>query len=247
MICSLKKYSWSHINKVLSGVSFFLKLYNLPSLFSFIMVRQALKGYKKRNRVEDSREPISTEVLERLCAATEKICWSHFESTLFKAVFSVAFFASLRILELLPPAKHKQGGLKWEDLLIEDKLVRICIRRLKTDQTGKGSWIVLNACNIPSLCPVTALNAYIRQRPAVQGEFFIHSDGSPLTKYQFMSVFDKCKKVLGLEHTRLTSHSFRIGAATEAVRLGLEEKMVKKIGKWKSDSFLLYVHPNFLI
>lgn len=90
----------------------------MPSLFSFVRVRQALKGYKKKNRVENSREPISTEVLERLCAATEKVCWLYFESTLIKAVFSVAFFAALRISELVQPTKDKQRGLKLEDLFL---------------------------------------------------------------------------------------------------------------------------------
>lgn len=45
-----KNFSWSHVNKVFSRVSF---LNNLTSLFSFFMVRQALKGYKKSNNVVD--------------------------------------------------------------------------------------------------------------------------------------------------------------------------------------------------
>lgn len=36
-------------------------------------------------------------------------------------------------------------------------------------------------------------------------------------------------------------HSFRIWAATEAARLGLGEGLIKKIGRWKSESFLLYM------
>lgn len=35
----MKKYSWSHINKTLSGISFFLPLYNLPACHEFFSVR----------------------------------------------------------------------------------------------------------------------------------------------------------------------------------------------------------------
>lgn len=42
----------------------------------------------------------------------------------------------------------------------------------------------------------------------------------------------------------LSSHSFRIEAATEAARLGLNATMIKKVGRWKSDSYLLYIRPN---
>lgn len=51
-----------------------------------------------------------------LCKATESVCWLAFEAALFKSAFSLAFFAALRISELVPLIKHKQGGLKMEDL-----------------------------------------------------------------------------------------------------------------------------------
>lgn len=108
----MQNLPWSHVNRTLSGVSFFLKLQILPSLFSFFTVRQALKGYRKLHHAVDSRRPKSTEVLVRLCEVSHTVCWSEFEVCLFKSVFSTAFFAALRISELLPPAKLRQGGLQ---------------------------------------------------------------------------------------------------------------------------------------
>lgn len=39
-------------------------------------------------------------------------------------------------------------------------------------------------------------------------------------------VLKKCLTHLKLSHLRITTHSFRIGAATEAARIGLEEKAI---------------------
>lgn len=41
-------------------------------------------------------------------------------------------------------------------------------------------------------------------------------------------------------------HSFRIGAATEAVRAGLLEGDIMRIGRWQSRCYVEYVHPELL-
>lgn len=123
-------------------------------------------------------------------------------------------------------------------------MLRIFIRRSKTDQLGKGIWINLYACSSSPICPVHLLSKYYSIRPCMYDNFFIHESGSPLTKYQFNCVFKRCLEQLNLQNSHLTSHSFRIGAATEAARLGLDTNMIKKVGRLKSDSYLLYIRPN---
>jgi hypothetical protein len=39
---------------------------------------------------------------------------------------------------------------------------------------------------------------------------------------------------------RITGHSFRIGGTTSFLRTGVDPKVVKQIGRWKSDAFLTY-------
>lgn len=77
--------------------------------------------------------------------------------------------------------------------------------------------------------------------------FFIHFDGFPLTRYQFCSVLKKCLSVIGLAGYRFTSHSFRIGAVTEADRLGLGKTIIRKIDRWGLDRFCLYVRPDLIL
>ena len=38
-----------------------------------------------------------------------------------------------------------------------------------------------------------------------------------------------------------TSHSFRVGAASTAAALGTPDYMIRAMGRWNSDAYLLYV------
>lgn len=79
------------------------------------------------------------------------------------------------------------------------------------------------------------------------GFFLIHVNLMPLTKYQFDVVLKKCLEKMGLNNLRFSSHSFRIGAASEGARLGLPELDIKEMGRWKSQCFKLYVRPNLFV
>lgn len=146
------------------------------------------------------------------------------------------FLAALRVLELI--------SIRASDVIISDRSVKILIGRSKTDQLGKVNWLHLHALDNSKICPVLLVKKYYVARPLKNSKFFLHESGLPLTKYQFTSVLKKCLKLLKLDHAQLTSHSFIIGAATKAARLGLDVNKIKKIGRWKSNSYLLNVHPN---
>lgn len=83
----------------------------------------------------------------------------------------MALFAAVRISELVTLTKQKQGGLKMEDLFINGTGIKICIRQSKTDQIGKGYWIVLNACRKLTVCSMALLKSYLEVRLDVKGHF----------------------------------------------------------------------------
>lgn len=53
-------------------------------------------------------------------------------------------------------------------------------------------------------------------RPHCPGTFFCHARGTPVTRYLVMLVFSMLIAKLGLDTKRYKTHSFRIGAATNA-------------------------------
>lgn len=67
----------------------------------------------------------------------------------------------------------------------------------------------------------------------------MHEDGTVLSRFQFIAVFRRCLEGLKVSVGDYGSHSFRIGAATEAV--SLPQEVVKQIGRWEYQRFLVYV------
>lgn len=120
-----KDFSWSHINTIWSGVSFFLKLEGAQSLFSFFSIKQAMKGYKNKTITVDRRQPITPTLLKKCCGTTERICYNTYEAILFKAEFFLCFFAELRISELVQPNKKGLSVILFKAVKVNDRSVKI--------------------------------------------------------------------------------------------------------------------------
>ena len=92
------------------------------------------------------------------------------------------------------------------------------------------------------ICPVTALANYLTRRPQeAQGSLFVHEDGSPLLKGQFVKKVKRALAHQNIDCSKYSGHSFRIGAATAAAAAGIPDHMIKMMGRWESSAYLLYL------
>ena len=91
------------------------------------------------------------------------------------------------------------------------------------------------------LCQVVAITAYMVQRGPADGPFFCFADGSTLTKARFTKEVRTVLQEAGLPHQYFAGHSFRIGAATAAANAGLEDSVIRTLGRWNSGAFLTYI------
>ena len=115
----------------------------------------------------------------------------------------------------------------------------IKINRYKHSR-GKGAEIKLKRQASKHLCPVRALRSYQKVRVGKAKGFFINEKGRPLTKNAFASLLKKVSVEAGFE-TPYLSHCYRIGAATEAHRIGYTEVQIKALGRWRSTAYAGYV------
>lgn len=239
--------SASHISKQLAGIGFFHKFHNVTPITNHFLIRQAIKGYRKNFPILDRRRPISFDILERLVAILPSICSSPFETKLFSAAFVLAFFAALRISEFVAPSKSTVSTLKLSDVFFAHDSLKNFISKSKMDQLGRGAWISLFPLSGSLVCPFKVMSDYFSIRPFHLGSFFIHQDRSVLTVYQFNAVLRRCLRALHLDGLNFTSHSFRIGAATEAARLGLDGDTIRRLGRWDSERFKVYIRPHLAV
>lgn len=238
--------SSSAMSRRLSAVAFWFKFRGLQDVTKCFLVRQAMKGFRKGGRVRDGRRPVSYELLLRIGGLVTELCFSAYEVQLFRAAFALAFFGAFRISELVSPGRSKAGGLEFGDVLVFEQSLECWIPRSKTDQVGKGFAVSLQALPGSPMCPVEVVRRYLEVRPDMLGPFLVHSDRTFLSRFQFIRVFRKCVAAAGLAAGQYSSHSFRIGAATEAARWGLSPAVVKRIGRWESDRYRIYVRPHLL-
>lgn len=121
-----------------------------------------------------------------------------------------------------------------------------------------GARIIISDRPEDPLCPVQALRQHLLYNGGSSSSLLLFAFRAgmdpplwePLTKTIFMERCNQAWTEGGLE--RLSGHSFRIGGATEYLMQGVAPAIVKRIGRWESDAFMVYwrkleeIIPTFL-
>ena len=163
------------------------------------------------------------------------------------AACCTCFFGFLRAGEItLPSQKDYDSGahLRFGDVKLDaasnPTRAEVSIKSSKTDPFRHGVVIHLGKTD-NALCPVVALASYLAIRGSSSGPFFKFKDGSFLTRARFVSEVSKVLSAAGIDSSKYSGHSFRIGAATTAAMRGLDDSLIQTLGRWESNSYLLYV------
>ena len=192
------------------------------------------------------RLPITTDVLAKIQLHLRASASP--EHLMLWAVAALAFFGFFRLGELLPesaPTGQPPSPISWGDVAVDShscpSMVRVHLRRSKCDQFGAGVDVIVGRTGT-TLCPVAAVVDYVAARGSREGPFFIHADGSAVTKPWFVSRLRSILTAVGLPQQQYAGHSFRIGAATTAAMAGLADSTIQTLGRWHSAAFLRYIH-----
>ena len=221
-------------------------------------LRLVLAGVKrtyaeKQGKVRSGRGtrlPITPPILRRLRSRVLQIgpgLESGHDDLMLWAAIVTAFFSFFRSGEITVPSAagfNPDRHLKWGDVCANRQespsLVRVHLSFSKCDQLGRGVDVFLGATG-DELCPVVAVTSYARRCGSAPGPFFRFADGRPLVKTAFVEGVRRKLTEIGLDSSRYAGHSFRIGAATTAASVGLEDSVIRALGRWNSSAFLVYV------
>ena len=208
----------------------------------------ALKGCK---RVKPPRScprlPITPYILRQI----KSVLSNSFNDVMIWAAMCTSFFGFLRAGEFtVEGAFDPTAHLSYQDICIDShtqpSLVRLLIKKSKTDQFGTGAHIFLAHTN-SDLCPVTAILNYLAIRPATQGPMFIFDNRQYLSRQKLVQSLNHTLVAAGIDPEFYKGHSFRIGAATTASARGVQDSLIQKMGRWTpSDSTSVYTPPQEL-
>ena len=90
-------------------------------------------------------------------------------------------------------------------------------------------------------CPVRAMRAYLQVRGDRPGPLFQYVTGQAVLRNDFNKELRQALQCCDLDPTTFKSHSFRIGAVTTAAQLGMSDRQIRTLGRWKSDAFKQYI------
>ena len=85
---------------------------------------------------------------------------------------------------------------------------------------------------------VAAVLDYMVRRGSSPGPFFTFADGRPLTRECFVKAVRGAMDQAGIDSSRYTGHSFRIGAAAQ---YGVQDSLIKTLGRWESVAYIIYI------
>ena len=234
----------STISTYIAGVNYLQKIKGGQCLFDMFIVKKTLEGcHRSRNKVPDPRDPITRPILKAICQAAPNACYNIYESTLFQALFSVAYFGLFRVSELVATNPlSPNSGIQYPAIKVDTsarKLI-ITLNVFKTNQHGLPIQVKI-PCEPSPPCPLEAIQRFLARRPAVSGPFFCHADGKPVTRYQFNAVLQKCLYLTEFSSSHFRTHSFRIGRATDLATQGVTTEAIMELGRWKSTAYKSYI------
>ncbi len=134
--------------------------------------------------------------------------------------------------------------LTKEDLALDNQdapsMLRVNLKQSKTDPFRRGIQLFVGKTRT-DLCPVAAILAYLVVRENKPGPLFMYQDGCCLTRQRLVVAVREALERAGMDQACYCGHSFRIRAATTAAARGIEDAVIKTLGRWKSLAYLEYV------
>lgn len=141
-------------------------------------------------------------------------------------------------------------ALRAEDVFLEQVPVDnketttliVFVEKSKKDQERKGHTIVIAKGAIPALCPHAWFTRYLAKRNN-RAEFLFHKTNNvePLSIKTPCHIIKNWLKAIGVDPSGFGSHSARSGGASAAAAKGVEERLIKRHGNWRSDAVFLYI------
>ena len=165
------------------------------------------------------------------------------------AAMLVAFYGMFRkdnitvgkVTSFNPRANLCRGDFVWH----RDQLW-VRVKHSKVIQFfQREHWVPLLTVAGSPLCPLRAVTRAFALAPNAQSDapaflFVIGGRRGPMTHTMFVKAFKAVCARAGVDATQYAGHSFRRGGATFAFRLSADHSLIKMLGDWRSDAYLLY-------
>ena len=216
------------------------------SMFQNAQLQRMITGNRRLHGEAETRErrPITKELLLQMLPFFNQ---NTKEGAVLHAAFCLAFAAFLRIGEFTYTSRDRQASdfsqwfLTRRSVRLHEDHLELTLPVSKTDPFRRGITLTVAASG-DQACAVSSLRHLFKTKASLNDPLFQIEGG-----FHRQMVTTKLRQILislGVEG-HYSGHSFRRGAATSARDAGLSEEEIQLLGRWKSDSYRLYIvtHP----
>ena len=192
------------------------------------------------SKAHKRKEPLTPSIIQNLCAKypLETASLLHIRSL---ALIVIGFAGFLRSKEL--------ANIRYCDIVTFSTHVAIFIEKSKTDKYREGSWVIISRTDCGT-CPVKILERYtsmcgfcensedfiFRSLTKCKSGCTLRSANIPMSYSRMREVFIDMLKDFVPNVNAFGLHSLRSGGATQAAKLGIPDRLIKKHGRWASDA-----------
>ena len=228
--------SYSVVKAFSAAVSFFHRTVGSPSPCDSQMV-QAVRGAAHRALPsgEGRKAPLQYSHLQRIVTHCARPCAPL--SDLWMGVWAVfGFFGFFRYSDL--------ARIQVEWCFVTDAGVRIFLESRKNDQFREGSWIFMAANPGDLVCPVGLARRWLSEaglQPAGEQAMFplvvggVVCGPGPAPYSGVRDQFRATLSLLGIPPDAFGTHSLRSGGATLAANCGVQDRLWREHGGWRSE------------
>lgn len=212
------------------------------------VVQRLIRGIKRFHGEKDRKpvQPITRSILLALLAQLKPgVIPGH--TTLY-AAYCLAYAGLLRSGEITVGSGKDaslnltHGAVQFFPDFENCTHITLTLPGSKNDPFRKGITITMAAAPGQASCPVAAVKHLFREMPrASNAALFEGTDGKPLHYKAFVSGLREALEAAGLNPAGFAGHSFRRGAASEAAAAGYNDYEIQLLGRWRSDSYKLYI------
>jgi len=245
------------INTYLSGIRQLHIVQGLePPILRTGLVKLVLKGLTNRDGIQARAEhltgrlPMTTNVMLLLEKLINRLDLTHTDKAMVWAVATLAFAGAFRISELLcktestfdPDFDLLGSNVKFSMDSKGKETLHVTLKCPK-ESKNKAPTVVDVFQNDGPLCPIKAVKQWTKGVKYPENlPFFCFQNGTPLTGAKMNILLDKTLgKFTDKNIGKFTTHSFRIGLASELGRLGFSDEEIQEAGRWSSRAFESYI------
>ena len=169
---------------------------------------------------------------------------SSHDHLLIASALSLQYFACLRASELCSDLSLSIVPSRSDISFSQSGSSLTMLYSCRTSKTAHHGFQVHVGCSGNPICAPCIMFHFFSRFPAEPASpLFRFSSGTLLSYTVYNSIIKRLVQLAGLDPSLYSSHSVRAGAATQAARAGLGPESIKRLGRWRSQAYMVYLRP----